>query len=155
MHSLTAHELHSSLINKKISSVDLTEMILGRIDKVESKTQSFVTVTKEAALKQAKAADQRLKDGKDVTPLTGIPIAIKDNMCTKGVLTTCSSKILANYIPPYNATVVEKLQAAGAVMIGLLHAYGTIYFPVFEMAFVFILLAAVLLVRPQGLFGSE
>ncbi|MFA5840293.1 MAG: Asp-tRNA(Asn)/Glu-tRNA(Gln) amidotransferase subunit GatA [Candidatus Margulisiibacteriota bacterium] len=118
MHNKTAHELHSLLVNKEISSVELTENIFARIDKVESKVQAFVNLTKEEALKQAKAADERIKNNTNISPLTGIPIAIKDNMCTKGILTTCSSKILANYLPPYNATIVEKINAAGAVMLG-------------------------------------
>ena len=117
MHNKTSHELNKLLTKKEISSVELTQAVLSRIDKVENKVRAFVTVTKEEALKQAKEADERIKKG-DITPLTGIPIAIKDNMCTKGTLTTCSSKILSNYIPPYNATIVEKLKAAGAVMIG-------------------------------------
>jgi len=118
MHNKTAHELHSLIINKEISSVELTEAIYARIDKVESKVQAFVNLTKEEALQQAKVADERIKNNTNITPLTGIPIAIKDNMCTKGILTTCSSQILANYLPPYNATVVEKINAAGAVMLG-------------------------------------
>ncbi|MFH1683528.1 MAG: Asp-tRNA(Asn)/Glu-tRNA(Gln) amidotransferase subunit GatA [Candidatus Margulisiibacteriota bacterium] len=118
MHTKTAHELHSLLINKKISSLELTESVLARIDKVENKIQAYVTVTKEEAIKQAKAADERIKNNDNVTPLTGIPMAVKDNMCTKGTLTTCSSKILSNYIPPYDATIVEKIKAAGAVVIG-------------------------------------
>ena len=118
MNSKTAHELHTLLANKKISSVELIEKVFERINSVEGKVQAFVTLTKEEAIKQARAADERLKQNKDVTPLTGIPIAIKDNMCTKGVLTTCSSKILENYIAPYDATVVSKLKKAGAVIIG-------------------------------------
>ena len=120
MNKKTAHELNNLLVNKKISSVELTKAVLDRIDKTEGKVQAYVTVTREDALKQAKAADSRISELPDtrIPLLTGIPIAIKDNMCTKGVLTTCSSKILANYIPPYNATVVEKIKAAGAVIVG-------------------------------------
>ncbi len=118
MNKKTAHELHSLLINKKISSLELTEAVLAQIDKTENKIQAFVTINKEAAIKQAKAADEKIKKNENITPLTGIPIAIKDNMCTKGTLTTCSSKILANYIPPYDATIVSKLKQAGAIIIG-------------------------------------
>lgn len=114
----TAHELHSQLTSKKTSSVELTEAILAQIEKTENKIRAYVTINKEAALKEAQAADQRIKNNENVTPLTGIPIAIKDNMCTKGILTTCSSKILANYIPPYDATIVTKIKEAGAVIIG-------------------------------------
>ncbi|MBN2058488.1 MAG: Asp-tRNA(Asn)/Glu-tRNA(Gln) amidotransferase subunit GatA [Candidatus Saganbacteria bacterium] len=118
MQHKTAHELHSLLSAKKLSSLELTEAVLSRIDRTEPKVQAYVTLTKESAIKQAKAADERLKNNDNVTPLTGVPVAVKDNMCTQGVLTTCSSKILANYLPPYDATVVEKLRAAGAVIIG-------------------------------------
>jgi len=118
MHKKTAHELHSLLVNKEISSVELTEAVLAQIDKVEGKIQAYVTVTKEEALKSARLADERIKNNQNVTPLTGIPMAVKDNMCTKGVLTTCSSKILANYIPPYDATIVSKLKESGAVIVG-------------------------------------
>jgi len=118
MHNQTCHELHSLLTNKKISSVELTEAVFERIVKVEDKVKAFVTLTKEEALHQAKAADERIKNNQNITPLTGIPIAIKDNLCTRGILTTCSSKILANYIPPYDATAVTKIKTAGAVIIG-------------------------------------
>jgi aspartyl-tRNA(Asn)/glutamyl-tRNA(Gln) amidotransferase subunit A len=114
MHSKTAHELHNLLASKKISSVELTEAIFARIEKVEDKVRAFVTTTKEQALEQARAVD---KNG-ITTPLSGIPIVIKDNMCTRGISTTCSSKILKNYRPPYDATVVEKIKQAGAVIIG-------------------------------------
>jgi aspartyl-tRNA(Asn)/glutamyl-tRNA(Gln) amidotransferase subunit A len=118
MHTKTSHELHSLLINKKISSVELTEAVFERIEKVEGQVKAFVTLTKDAAIAQAKDADERIKTNQNITPLTGIPVAVKDNMCTRGILTTCSSKILANYIPPYDATIVGKLKKAGAVIIG-------------------------------------
>ncbi|MDD5383025.1 MAG: Asp-tRNA(Asn)/Glu-tRNA(Gln) amidotransferase subunit GatA [Candidatus Margulisbacteria bacterium] len=118
MHAKTAHELHALLADKKLSSVELTAAVFDRIEKVEAKVKAYVTLTKEDALKQARAADERIKSNQNVTPLTGIPIAIKDNMCTRAVTTTCSSRILANYLPPYDATVVAKIKAAGAVMIG-------------------------------------
>ncbi len=118
MHKKTAHELHSLLTTRKISSVELTEAVFERIGKVEGRVKAFVTLTKEEALKQARAADERIRAGQDITPLTGVPVAVKDNMCTRGILTTCSSKILANYIPPYDAAIVGKLKAAGAVIIG-------------------------------------
>jgi len=118
MNNKTCHELNTLLKEKKLSSVELTEAVLAQIDKVEGKIQAYVTVTKEEALKQARAADERIKNNENVTPLTGIPIAVKDNMCTKGILTTCSSKILNNYLPPYDATIVTKLKEAGAVIVG-------------------------------------
>jgi aspartyl-tRNA(Asn)/glutamyl-tRNA(Gln) amidotransferase subunit A len=118
MFTKTGHELHALLTDKKISSVELTEAIFERIGKTEDKVKAFVTLTKEEALKQARAADERIKSGKNVTSLTGIPVAVKDNMCTRGTLTTCSSRILADYLPPYDATVVTKIKEAGAVIIG-------------------------------------
>lgn len=118
MYKKTAHELHQLLATKQISSLELTTAIFDRIGIVEGQVKAFVSLTKEAALEQAKAADARLKAGTNISPLTGIPIAIKDNMCTHGITTTCSSKILANYRPPYDATIVAKLKAAGAVIVG-------------------------------------
>ena len=110
--------MHSLLINRKISSMELTEAVFARIEKVEDKVRAFVTLTKEGAIKQARAADERIKNKDGVTPLTGIPLAIKDNFCTRGILTTCSSKILANHLPAYDATVVHKIKAAGGVILG-------------------------------------
>jgi aspartyl-tRNA(Asn)/glutamyl-tRNA(Gln) amidotransferase subunit A len=108
----------SRLLKKReISSVELTSEYLERIDVAEPKVRALVTVTREQALEQAKKADETIAAGK-TGPLTGIPVVIKDNMCTQGIRTTCSSKILENFIPPYDATVVEKLNAAGMVMVG-------------------------------------
>ncbi len=114
---LTIHEAHELLKAKKLSSVELTKAVLGRIKQVEPKVKAFVTVTEELALKQAKAADERIASGR-ASPLTGIPALIKDNMCTTGVLTTCSSKMLQNFVPPYDATVIRKITEAGGVIVG-------------------------------------
>jgi aspartyl-tRNA(Asn)/glutamyl-tRNA(Gln) amidotransferase subunit A len=114
---VTIHEAHRLLKEKKISSVELTKQYLARIKKVEPKVKAFTTVTEELALQQAKKADEAIATGK-IQPMTGIPIAIKDVICTKGVRTTCSSKMLENFVPPYDATVMEKLNDAGAVMLG-------------------------------------
>jgi aspartyl-tRNA(Asn)/glutamyl-tRNA(Gln) amidotransferase subunit A len=100
-----------------ISSVELTEAVLEHIDDTDAKIHSYVTITKETALQQAQAADKCIKEGK-ATPLTGIPAAIKDNMCTIGTRTTCSSRMLEHFVPPYDATVVRKLKAKGMVMVG-------------------------------------
>lgn len=118
MISRTAHELSQLLTDRKMSAVELTSLVLTRIEQVEPRIKAFVSWDKDSALAQAQAADERLKNGQDVTPLTGIPIAIKDNLCTRGVATTCGSKILSNYLPPYDGTIVGKLKAAGAIIVG-------------------------------------
>jgi len=114
---LTIHEACQLLRNKKLSSVELTKACLERIHQVEPKLHALVTITDELALSQAKKADRLIEQG-GAHPLTGIPAVIKDNMCTKGVRTTCSSRMLENFVPPYEATVVEKLNSCGAVIIG-------------------------------------
>jgi aspartyl-tRNA(Asn)/glutamyl-tRNA(Gln) amidotransferase subunit A len=117
LHKLTISQAHQLLKEKKVSSVELTKATLTHLAKVEDKVHACVTVTEDAALKQAKEADKFISSGK-IKPLTGIPALIKDNMCTRGIKTTCSSKILENFIPPYDATVVEKLKANKAVILG-------------------------------------
>ena len=114
---LTIHAAHELLKAKKISSVELTQDYLARIKAVDPQVRAVLTVTAEYALEQAKKADERIAAGK-AQPLTGVPFLIKDNMSTKGIKTTCGSKMLENFVPPYNATVVEKLHGAGAVMVG-------------------------------------
>lgn len=118
LYHLTAHQLHDMLVNKEISAEEITKSIFERIEKVEEKIRAYVTITKEQALEKAKQVDNALAEGKELPALAGIPIAVKDNMCTAGVRTTCSSKILYNFIPPYNATVTERLNREHAVMIG-------------------------------------
>ena len=117
MHNFTLAELSQLLREKKISSVEMTEFFLNRIKQFDSQLNSFITVTEAHALEQAKAADKLIAQGK-LTPLTGIPIAQKDIFCTDGIKTTCGSKMLDNFIAPYNATSVEKFNAAGAVLLG-------------------------------------
>ncbi len=114
---LTIHEAHKLLKAKELSSVELTRATLERIHNLEPEVHAFITITDELALKQAQKADELIASG-DANPLTGIPVLIKDNMCTKGILTTCASKMLENFIPPYDATVVERLSERGAVIIG-------------------------------------
>ncbi|MBP2641251.1 MAG: gatA [Firmicutes bacterium] len=115
---LTAHELHQKLVNKEVSSVEITQSVLGRIDAVEDKVQSYVNQTRELALAKARQVDEKIKKGEPISPLAGIPGAIKDNMCTKGIKTTCSSKILENFVAPYDATVIEKLTEQDMVLMG-------------------------------------
>ena len=114
---LTIHEASRLLQERQVSSEELTRAFLQRIEALEPSLQAFVTVTADQALDQARAADQRVASG-EATPLTGVPVQIKDNMCTTGVLTTCSSRMLQSFVPPYTATVVERLFAQGAVMVG-------------------------------------
>lgn len=109
-------ELRKKLDEKKVSAVELTREYLKKIEDNEA-LGAFNTVCAERALEDAERADKKIAEG-DAAPLTGIPLAIKDNICTRGVRTTCSSKILENYVPPYNATVIEKLNAEGTVMLG-------------------------------------
>lgn len=113
-----SHELHKLLKNKQISASDLVNETYKQIDKTEKQVGAYLTLTKKTALEKAKVIDEKIKSREELKPLEGIPIAIKDNMCTQGILTTCASRILENYIPPYNATVIEKLEAAGTIMIG-------------------------------------
>ncbi len=114
---LTIHEAHGLLESKQVSSVEMTKAVLERIQAVEPKVKAFMTVTGELALEQAAAADKKIAAG-ECNALTGVPAVMKDVLCTKGVRTTCSSKMLENFVPPYNATVIEKLYAQGMVMLG-------------------------------------
>ncbi len=114
---LTIHAAHELLTQKKISSVELTKACLNNINKVDGKVKAIVTETAETALAQAKQADATIMQDK-ATPLTGIPALIKDVICTQGIRTTASSKMLEKFVPPYNASVIEKLNAAGMVLVG-------------------------------------
>ncbi len=110
-------ELRKSLDSKEISAAELCGEYFKRIEAVDPELLSYITVTKEKALKDAENAQKLIDEGK-ATALTGIPLAIKDNICIDGVRTTCASKMLENFIPPYNATVIEKLNAEGYVLLG-------------------------------------
>jgi len=116
--SLTIKEAREALKNKKISSKELTTAILNRISNIEPKLDSYITITSELALEQAKKADEIISTGQEVSPLIGIPVAIKDVFVTKGIRTTCASKVLENFIPPYDSTVYEKLLDARCVTLG-------------------------------------
>ena len=118
MIELTALEAAKLIANGEVSSRELTEATLARIDAVEGRVKSFLTITREEALKKAETVDRKRSAGDKLSPLAGVPIALKDNLCTKGIRTTAGSKILDNFIPPYNATVVNKLDAADLVLIG-------------------------------------
>ena len=111
-------ELHQQLITKERSSVEITQEALDRIQALEPKLHSFLCVTPEIALEQARQVDAKIAAGEEINLLAGIPIAVKDNMCTKGITTTCGSKILEHFVPPYESTVSQKLIDAGAVILG-------------------------------------
>jgi aspartyl-tRNA(Asn)/glutamyl-tRNA(Gln) amidotransferase subunit A len=112
------HELHGQLKKREITSRQLTESVFHRIEAVEPRIQAYTTLTRQMAMEQAEAADRRIRSGQAIAPLTGIPLAIKDNLCTRGVRTSCASKILEHFIPPYDATVIAKLKNADMVMTG-------------------------------------
>ncbi|HWR56727.1 MAG TPA: Asp-tRNA(Asn)/Glu-tRNA(Gln) amidotransferase subunit GatA [Negativicutes bacterium] len=118
LYEYTAHQLHTMLTEKKVSARELAESTLQRVRNLDENIKGYVTVTAEQALAQAQAVDEKIARGEEIAPLAGIPMAIKDNICTTGIKTTCSSKILANFVPPYDATVMQKLQAADGVLIG-------------------------------------
>ncbi len=114
----TAAELSGMLQSKEISAVELAQDVLARTKAVDDKVGSYITVTEEAALAQAAAVDAKRASGEALSALAGIPVAIKDNICTKGTLTTCASKMLYNFKPPYNATVMDKLAEQDVVITG-------------------------------------
>jgi aspartyl-tRNA(Asn)/glutamyl-tRNA(Gln) amidotransferase subunit A len=138
----TVAEAGRLLRDREVSSVDLLEAILDRASRTEAQLHAYLTLDHEGALAAAEAADDELADGTDRGPLHGIPVALKDNMCTRDVETTAGSQILAGYLPPYDATVVDRLREAGAVIVGKTNldefamgsstensAYGTSYNP--------------------------
>lgn len=114
----TIHELHELLIAKEVSAVELAKGHLDRIQKVDDAIKAYITVTSAHALASAEAVDAKIARGEKISPLAGIPMAMKDNLCTDGIPTTCASKMLEDFRPQYDAAVVEKLQAAGSVMLG-------------------------------------
>ena len=114
---LTAHRARELLDTGEVSSVELTRAVLDRIDRLDGTVKAFVTVTEDVALEQARRADRRIAEG-DAAPLTGIPMQLKDNMCTSGIPTTCSSRMLESFVPPYDATVTRRLYEQGAVLVG-------------------------------------
>ena len=120
LHTLSVAEIATGLANKDFSSLEMTTHLLGRIDALNKDLNSFITVTAEQALEQAKAADA-LRAGGDTRALLGVPMAHKDNLCTQGVLTTCGSKMLYNFVSPYNATLVDNVAKAGFISLGKLN----------------------------------
>ena len=114
----TAVELGKKIKNKEVTVKECVEAALAQIDVVEGKIHSFVTIDREGALKKAEEIQAKIDAGELTGPLAGVPVAIKDNMCTEGMVTTCSSKILYNFVPPYTSEAVLNLEKAGAVIIG-------------------------------------
>ena len=119
--NLTITEIHKLLTDKELSAVELTKAFLDYIDRIDPTIRAFITVTENTALAQAEEIDRAIAQGKKIGLLSGVPMALKDNLCTAGVKTTCCSKMLENWVSPYSATVVEKLQEAGAIMLGKLN----------------------------------
>lgn len=116
--SMPAHWLQELMRRREISAEELTAAVYKRIDQVEDTVKAYITQTRDEAMAMAREVDRVRAAGEDPGPLAGIPIAIKDNMCTRGTRTTCASKMLENFVPPYDATVVEKIRAARMVMVG-------------------------------------
>ncbi len=121
LQNLTVHELQEKLAKKEISSKQIVESYIKQIDEKEADVKAFVTLTKDEALKKAEQVDEKIQKGEITSSLAGIPIGIKDNICTKGVRTTCSSKMLENFVSPYDATVIEKLNEANIMSLGKLN----------------------------------
>jgi aspartyl-tRNA(Asn)/glutamyl-tRNA(Gln) amidotransferase subunit A len=117
LYELTIHEAHNLLKRREISSQELTKSVLNRVESVEPRVGAYITVAGETAMVQAKCADKAIAEG-NMSPLTGIPLAIKDLICTNDLCTTCASKILENFMPIYDAFVIKKLKKAGAVIVG-------------------------------------
>ncbi|TYQ18371.1 UNVERIFIED_CONTAM: aspartyl/glutamyl-tRNA(Asn/Gln) amidotransferase subunit A [Acetivibrio alkalicellulosi] len=121
LYDLSVHEMSDLIKSKKISSVELTQVILDRIKKVDGEIGSYITVLEESAIKRAREVQDKIDKGETNSPLAGIPVAFKDNICTEGIKTTCASKMLDNFIPPYNATVSHKLFLEDTVLVGKLN----------------------------------
>jgi aspartyl-tRNA(Asn)/glutamyl-tRNA(Gln) amidotransferase subunit A len=118
LHKLTLQELQRKFIAGEVTAREIVRAYSLRINQVESKVKAYVTQTKDAAMAQAEALDEKLKGWRRTLPLMGMPLAIKDNICTEGVLTTCASRILGNFVPPYDATVIAKLREQGYLLLG-------------------------------------
>ena len=124
--ALKIRDMRTMLDKKEISAAELTDAYLDRIDKNDGSLESYITVTADEAKAAAVKAQQVIDDG-NAGVLTGIPLAIKDNICTDGIKTTCASRILENFVPPYNATVMEKLNAEGIVKMCIRDRLYTVY----------------------------
>ncbi len=117
LYNLTIHKLHQLLSTGEVTSQEVTQSVLERIESVDKKVNAYITITGDLALEQSKQADKLIREG-SCSPLTGIPLAVKDILCIRGIKTTCGSKILENFIAPYDATVIHRLREQGAVFVG-------------------------------------
>ncbi len=118
LYDLTAHELRELLTRREVSATEVCRAVFERLAEVEGTVQAYITLDRAGALARAEEVDRDLRAGRDLPLLAGIPFAIKDNICTRGLATTCASRMLHNFVPPYDATVIEKLNAQRAVIIG-------------------------------------
>lgn len=118
---MTAHESMDLLAKKEVTSQELTRAVIERIETVDKQVESYITNTFDYAMETAKAVDEKIAKGEALAPLEGVPMAIKDNICTKDITTTCASKMLENFVPPYDAFVAKRVKAAGAPMLGKLN----------------------------------
>ena len=121
LHQLTIHELHDLLVKKEVTSREVTEAFYRRIKEVDGKIKAYLLMTEEEAFRQAGQADRKIAGGGKIGDLAGIPLGLKDILCTKGIQTTCASKILEGYIPFYDGTVIQKLKERDAVFLGKLN----------------------------------
>ncbi len=118
IYNLPSYKIHKMLLSKEIKAIEVVSSCIKRIEEEEPKINAFITKTYDSALSDAKAIDDKIARKEAVSPLAGIPIAIKDNICTEGLQTTCASHILEGFIPPYDATVIKRLKDVGAIIIG-------------------------------------
>ncbi len=121
LHTLTALQLGEKIKKGEVSPVEATRAALERISQAQPDNNAFITTLADAALAEAEGVQKRLIGGEDLGPLAGVPMALKDNICTRGIKTTCASKILGDFAPPYDATLAEKLKGAGGVLLGKLN----------------------------------
>ncbi|MCI7441826.1 MAG: amidase family protein, partial [Clostridium sp.] len=115
---MEASAIREGVVSGKFTAKEVVTSLFERIKDVDVKVESYLTLCEESALKQAEEIDEKVKNGEKLGKLAGIPIAIKDNICTDGIKTTCASKMLEDFIPPYNATVIKKLLKEDAIIVG-------------------------------------
>ena len=118
LYSLSLKEIASKIKNKEVTIKEVLDSVYGRIENVENKVDAYVTLNQKEAYKRAEKLQERLENGENIGLLGGVPIAIKDNICTKGIKTTCASRMLENFVPVYDATVIEMLESEGAIILG-------------------------------------